>query len=104
VTGLAANLVAFAKLRHRPHSASLIRDEANPLVHCAALSPRHRLILPADRELSPIHPVYFVTYLSGLDKKAPLPQAGFSLFLALHQRSEIFKPPFGLTTFSDTAA
>ncbi|MGY4489670.1 hypothetical protein ACVWWR_008916 [Bradyrhizobium sp. LM3.2] len=28
----------------------------------------HRLILPADRELSPIHPVYFVTYLSGLDK------------------------------------
>ncbi|MGY4335414.1 hypothetical protein ACVWW3_000320 [Bradyrhizobium sp. LM2.9] len=68
VTGLATNLVAFAKLRHRPHSASLIRDEANPLVHCAALSPRHRLILPADRELSPIHPVYFVTYLSGLDK------------------------------------
>jgi hypothetical protein len=46
----------------------LIRDEANPLIHCTALSPRHRLILPADRELSPIHPVYCVTYLSGLDK------------------------------------
>jgi hypothetical protein len=76
VTGLATNLVAFAKLRHRPHSASLIRDEANPLVHCAALSPRHRLILPADRELSPIHPVYFVTYLSGLDIAPPSPTRG----------------------------
>src|SRR6187402_1833152 len=76
VTGLATDLVAFAKLRHRPHSDSLIRDEANPLVHCTALPPGHRLILPADRELSPIHPVYFVTYLSGLDSFLPSPLAG----------------------------
>src|SRR6187402_1679266 len=76
VTGLATDLVAFAKLRHRPHSASLIRDEANPLVHCTALPPGHRLILPADRELSPIHPVYFVTYLSGLDNRATFSHKG----------------------------
>src|SRR5690349_7358048 len=76
VTGLATDLVAVAKLRHRPQPASLIRDEANPLVHCAALSPRHRLILPADRDLSPIHPVYCVTYLSGLDRLATLSPRG----------------------------
>src|SRR6266567_1072167 len=76
VTGLPTNLVAIAQLRHRPQSASLIRDETNPLVHCAALSPRHRLILPADRELSPIHPVYCVTYLSGLDRSHPSPARG----------------------------
>src|SRR6185436_14279629 len=85
VTGLATDLVAVAKLRHRPQSASLIRDELNPLVHCAALSPRHRLFLPADRELSPIHPVYCVTYLSGLDIKAPSPPAG--------EDGEITPPP-----------
>src|SRR3981081_3694381 len=66
--GLSTNLVAFAKLRHRPQSGSLISDEAHSFVHSAVLSPRHRLILPADRELSPIHPVYSVTHLSGLDR------------------------------------
>jgi len=32
--------------------------------------PRHRLVLPADRELLPFHPVYSVTHLSGLDNPA----------------------------------
>ncbi|MGY4431635.1 hypothetical protein ACVWWO_004112 [Bradyrhizobium sp. F1.13.1] len=76
VTGLATNLVTLAKLRHRPQAGSLFRNEVNPLVHCAALSPRHRLILPADRELSPIHLVYCVTYLSGLDTLRSLPPCG----------------------------
>src|SRR3979490_3167357 len=76
VTGLATDLVAFANLRHRPQSGSLIRDEANSFVHCTALSPRHRLILPADRELSPIHPVYSVTHLSGLDMRSDLSHKG----------------------------
>jgi hypothetical protein len=34
-----------------------------------------------------------------LHQKAPLPQAGF-LLSALHQRTDLFKRPFGLTTFS----
>src|ERR1700716_3412743 len=76
VPGLATDLVTFAKLRHRPQSGSLIRDEAHSFVHCTALSPRHRLILPADRELSPIHPVYSVTLLSSLDMLFPSPPAG----------------------------
>src|SRR3984957_3382526 len=58
VAGLLTDLVAFAKLRHRPQSSSLIRDEVHSFVHRTALSPRHRLILPADREP--------VTYPSGL--------------------------------------
>src|SRR5882757_3049429 len=76
VPGLATDLIAFAKLRHRPRSSSLIRDEAHSFVHCTALSPRHRLVLPADRELSPILPVYSVTYLSGLDNPLPFSPCG----------------------------
>src|SRR5580698_11177503 len=74
VPGLSTDLVVLAKLRHRPRPALPVCDEAHPFVHCTALSPRHRLILPADRELSPIHPVYSVTYLSGLDTRHLLPQ------------------------------
>src|SRR5882672_8654957 len=76
VPRLPTDLIAFAKLRHRPRSSSLIRDEAHSFVHCTALSPRHRLILPADRELSPFPPVYSVTHLSGLDKRATFSHKG----------------------------
>ena len=76
VACLAADLVALAKLRHRPQPRQVIVDEANPLIHRAALSPRHRLVPPADRELSPIFPVRSVTYLSGLHTSLTLPRKG----------------------------
>ena len=68
VTRLAADLVALAKFRHRPQTRVAILDETNPLIHDTVLSPRHRPVLPATttRELSPIFPVRFVTFLSGL--------------------------------------
>src|SRR5262249_38158099 len=76
VAGLATDRVALAKLRHRPQTAHQIPDETNPLVHRAALLPRHRPVLPADRELSPTFPVRSVTNLSGLDSGLLLPFAG----------------------------
>src|SRR5712691_1278808 len=50
VADSAANPVSFAKLGHRPRAGLLVRDEAHSLVHCTALLPGHRLVLPADRE------------------------------------------------------
>ncbi len=76
VAGLAADLVALAKLRHCPLVRSAIDNETHPLVHRAALSPEHRLVLPADRELSPIFPVRSVTYLSGPNNPPPSPTRG----------------------------
>src|SRR5206468_5177834 len=76
VARLAADLVALAKLPHRPQPRQVIVDEANPFIHRAALLPRHRLVLPADRELSPIFPVRSVTYLSGLHNDPTLPLSG----------------------------
>src|SRR5208282_1935539 len=76
VAGLAADLVALAKLRHCPRVRSAIDNETHPLVHRTALSPGHRLVLPADRELSPIFPVRSVTYLSGPNKVSPSPRSG----------------------------
>ncbi len=41
-------------------------NKSYPSVHGAVLFKRHRQVLPADRKLSPIIPVQFVTSLSGL--------------------------------------
>src|SRR5208283_4042213 len=76
VAGIAADLVALAKLRHCPLVRSAIDNETHPLVHRTALSPGHRLVLPADRELSPIFPVRSVTNLSGPNMKTPSPLVG----------------------------
>src|SRR5271157_4707534 len=74
--GIPADLVALTKLRHCPLVRSAIDNETHPLVHRTALSPGHRLVLPADRELSPIFPVRSVTYLSGPNTTTPSPARG----------------------------
>src|SRR5208283_5900095 len=76
VAGIPADLVALTKLRHCPLVRSAFDNETHPLVHRTALSPGHRPVLPADRELSPIFPVRSVTYLSGPNSAPPSPLRG----------------------------
>jgi len=76
VACLAADPVPLAKLRHRPEPHQMVAHKLHSAVHRVVLSPRHRLVLPADIELSPIHPVQSVTDLSGPDTSPVLPPRG----------------------------
>src|ERR1700733_8856178 len=72
----------------------MIPDETRSFVHRTALLPRHRLVLPADRELSPIHPVQPVTYLSGLDTWRLPPQGGKAVSFFLNVERSVLGQPW----------
>jgi hypothetical protein len=74
--GFPANLVALAKLRHRPFARSMLNYEAQPLVHRTALSPRHRLVLPAKENCHPSFRSVSTPIYPGCTRRALLPFTG----------------------------
>jgi hypothetical protein len=72
VAGLSTDAIAGADLCSRVQAAPIIGNEAFTLFHGCGLQPGHRPTSPTKgwpcslEEVSPIIPVYSVTYLSGL--------------------------------------
>ena len=76
VGGLSTDLIALRQLRHRPLVSQPLRNKRHALIHGARLRPRHSSSLAdCPSNLSPMYPVYSVTYVSGSDPPSPQPPA-----------------------------
>src|SRR5215469_10252111 len=75
VPGLPAHSILTAQRRHLILAGHNPSDKLHPLVHVTGLFPRHRQVPPAGgSNLSPIHPVNSVTYLSRPYTPQPSPR------------------------------
>src|SRR3954464_11232799 len=68
VTRLPTDRIPLGELGHRPLVTQPVGDKRHALIHGAGLRPGHPASLAGPRrDLSPMYPVYSVTYLSGSD-------------------------------------